>query len=72
MTQAYETTMGVIGIVIAPLWLYLIWLSVRSGSTWGWTAGPRRSERPVFFWLTMVVYLGLAIGFAAYGLSRVR
>lgn len=70
MTQAYETTMGLIGIVIAPLWLYLIWLSVRSGTTWGWPNGPRRSQRPALFWLSMAAYLGLAIGFAAYGLSR--
>lgn len=33
--RAYETVMGVIGIAIAPVWLCLIWLSVRSGATWG-------------------------------------
>ena len=70
MIQAYEAMMGVIGIVIAPFWLYIIWLSVRSGSMWGWPSGPRRSERPALFWLAMVAYLGLAIGFAGHGLSR--
>jgi cytochrome c oxidase assembly factor CtaG len=71
MIEAYEAMMGLIGIAIATLWLCLIWLSVRSGSTWGWPSGPRRSERPVLFWLSMAVYFALAVGFAAYGLSRV-
>lgn len=70
MSQAYETIMGALGIIIAPVWLYLIWLSVRSGATWGWPTGPRRSEQPAFFWSAMLVYLGLAIGFAARGASR--
>lgn len=70
--RAYETVMGVIGIAIAPVWVYLIWLSVRSGSTWGWPLGPRRAERPLRFWITMAAYLGGAIGFAAHGSSRLQ
>ena len=70
--RAYETVMGVIGIAIAPVWLCLIWLSVRSGSTWGWPRSPRRAERPLRFWISMAAYLSVAIGFAAHGWSRLQ
>ena len=44
--QAYETFMGALGILIAPLWLYLVWLSLRSGITWGLMAqGAIRNRR---------------------------
>jgi hypothetical protein len=68
--SAYEAAMGVLGILIAPLWLGLIWLSVRSGVTWGWTAGPSRSQKPALFWLCMLTYFALAIGFAWRGIAR--
>lgn len=68
--QIYEAVMGVLGILIAPLWLYLIWLSVRTGVTSGWPQGPRRDRKPALFWLCLLAYLGLAIGFAGYGFSR--
>jgi hypothetical protein len=62
--------MGALGILIAPLWLYLIWLSLRSGVTWGWPNGPTRSHKPAFFWLSMLAYFGLAVGFAWNGFIR--
>jgi hypothetical protein len=66
----YETVMGVLGILIAPLWLYLIWRSLRSGVTWGWPKGPKRDQRPGFFWLCMILYFGLAVAFAWHGFGR--
>ena len=70
MTDVYENVMGVLGILIAPVWLWLVWLSVRSGVTWGWTDGPGRRQRPALFWLVMFAYLALAAGFAWRGFIR--
>ncbi len=68
--HGYDAVMGVLGILIAPVWLWLIWMSVRSGVTWGWTGGPSRAQRPALFWLCMFVFLGLAVGFAWRGFAR--
>ena len=70
MTDVYENVMGVLGILIAPVWLWLVWLSVRSGVTWGWTDGPSHRQRPTLFWLVMFAYLALAVGFAWRGFIR--
>ena len=70
MKQIIEPVMGVLGILIAPLWLYLILMSLQSGTTWGWPGGPTRAKRPFFFWLCLSAYLCLAIGFAVRGYSR--
>lgn len=70
MTGVYENVMGVVGILIAPLWLWLVWMSVRSGVTWGWAGGPNRRHRPALFWLVVLAYLALAVGFAWRGLAR--
>lgn len=68
--QIYETVMGVLGILIAPVWLYLIALSLRAGVTWGWPQGPRRDQRPASFWLCLLAYFALAVAFAWHGLGR--
>jgi hypothetical protein len=69
MTGVYENAMGILGILIAPVWLWLIWMSFRSGVTVGWAGGPSRSHRPALFWLVMVAYLALAVGFAWRGFA---
>lgn len=66
----YETVSGVLGILIAPLWLIVIWRSLKSGVTWGWPQGPRRGRRPALFWLSMLAYFGLFVGFAWHGIDR--
>jgi FtsH-binding integral membrane protein len=71
MTSVYENLMGVLGILISLVWLWLVWMSVRSGVTWGWAGGPTRRQRPALFWLVMLAYLALALGFAWRGLVRV-
>jgi hypothetical protein len=66
----FEIMMGVLGLLIAPIWLWLVRLSVNSGVVWGWASGPTRSQKPALFWLVMVAYLALAVGFAWHGLAR--
>jgi hypothetical protein len=68
--QDYDAVMVVLGILIAPVWLWLIWMSLRSGETWGWVGGPSRTQRPALFWLCMLAYLGLATAFAWHGFTR--
>lgn len=68
--QVYETAMGILGIAFAPVWLFLIWLSLRSGGTWGLSRGPSRNRKPLLFWLCMLAYFGLAMGFAWRGFAR--
>lgn len=70
MTGVYEIVTGVLGILIALLWLWLVWTSVRSDVTWGWGSGPSRRQRPALFWLVMLFYLVLALGFAWNGFAR--
>ena len=66
----FDTAMGVLGILIAAVWLWLIWMSVRSGVVWGWAGGPARSQKPLLFWLIMLAYVAIATGFAWRGLAR--
>lgn len=66
----HETAMGILGMLIAPVWLWLLTMSIRSGVVWGWAGGPTRSRRPTFFWLVMAGYLALAVGFAWRGFAR--
>ena len=66
----HETAMGVLGILFAPVWLWLLTMSIRSGVVWGWASGPTRSRKPTLFWLVMVGYLALAVGFAWRGFAR--
>lgn len=68
--QIYDAVMAVFGILIAPLWIWLIWMSLSSGATWGWPRGPSRDRKPVLFWLCMLAYFGLAVGFAWHGYGR--
>ena len=70
MMGLYDDVMGAARILVAALWLWLIWMSVRSGVTWGWAGGPNRRQRPALFWLVMVAYLALAVAFAWHGLAR--
>ena len=71
MGQTYQTFSGVLGILVAPLWLFLIWLSLKSGTIWGWPNGPRRDQKPVLFWLCLLAYFGLAIAFSWHGFGRI-
>ena len=68
--NTYETAMGFLGIFIAPFWLWLILMSVRSGAVWGWPGAPSRSRKPMLFWLVMAAYLALAVAFAWRGFAQ--
>lgn len=68
--EIFSTVTGVLGILIAPVWLWLIWMSVTEGKIQGWARGPSRTKRPLLFWLCIFAYLALAVGFAWRGVTR--
>ncbi|GAA4752532.1 hypothetical protein GCM10023264_19330 [Sphingomonas daechungensis] len=70
VASIYKNAMGFLGILIAPVWIWLIWMSVRSGVTWGWAGGPSRRQKPALFWIVMLSYLALSVGFVWYGFAR--
>lgn len=68
--ESSSTALGILGILVAPVWLWLIWMSVSGGKIEGWSRGPSRAKRPILFWLCILVYLALAFGFAWRGFIR--